>query len=584
MQKEIIINKVTIPAIEEDNTIYFPVNFIGEKVLLKEYKSNQLKRNGYGIYIKQLYIDFGKDIGGVQHTNCISKEGLIETLKNCRIGRLSIDQRKAMIEVCNYLNLDIEIDLLENFICTYPEAKWRSEHDFWVQECIEPVLKELPDITWQKCNKCNKYYPYHKAFFYKDSNPGNKSELIAVCKSCNNLRFIYDDNIFLTNAYYNGGKELYELYQKNDIYNIYIMYYKNYEKMTYPDILRNSLYTINIINKFYMMNIENNINSVDQKYLINLTKIPETYISNKIVNKIIEKINKEELYKLNINNDPAKIKGRAVKRIIKKMNFNDAKIAVDTYIKNNNINIEDVYNYDYITLFKNSKVYWYVINTEKNMLGFVMKYFNNKYAAYKFKSVRGQKYWHNRDNVDMAMKYFIEKDLKLQIEKIPLYVTKNNLQIKVSTLYNILYEKRFDNSLFEWINRLYPDKFIEEDFAVGIIRNEFDSMEEKMIHDLLRLKYKNVIYNNRNNENKVTIKGMNPDWFIFTDNNIYIVEYFGISIYQNKYNKRISDYIDRAKDKIEKYKDLPYGEKIYIYPEDLKNNNFGFYEKINQIH
>jgi hypothetical protein len=298
---------------------------------------------------------------------------------------------------------------------------------------------------------------------------------------------------------------------------------------------------------------------------------------------LFSKIRKDELLKTNIDNDTSKIKSNTSKNIIKNITFNDAVDLINMYLEINNIIIKDVYNFDYDTLLKESKTYWYIINKEKDKLGFLMKYYNNQYAAYKFKSVIGQKYWFNRDNADLAMKYFIEQDLKIPIEKIPLYVTKNNLQIKARTLYNILYKKRFDDSLFQWINRIYPDKFIEEDFNVGIIRNEFDSMEEKMIHDMLKSKFKNVIYNDRKNENKVTIMGMNPDWFIFTNNDIYIIEYFGINIDTIKYNSRISDYVEKTKSKINKYDILPYAKKIYLYPDDFKKDYEGFTEKIKAI-
>jgi hypothetical protein len=108
-------------------------------------------------------------------------------------------------------------------------------------------------------------------------------------------------------------------------------------------------------------------------------------------------------------------------------------------------------------------------------------------------------------------------------------------------------------------------------------------MEEQLIDKILRSNFKNVVYNNRESDNVVTLLHMQPDWFIFTDKDIYIVEYFGIAPTNNKYNKRISDYIDRTKEKIEKYKELPYGKKIYLYPEDIKGEAKGFYEKISIV-
>jgi hypothetical protein len=108
-------------------------------------------------------------------------------------------------------------------------------------------------------------------------------------------------------------------------------------------------------------------------------------------------------------------------------------------------------------------------------------------------------------------------------------------------------------------------------------------MEEKMIHDMLTECFKNVFYNYRKYSISINIMGMQPDWFIFTDKNVYIVEYFGISIEHMQYNKRIRDYTEKAKLKIEKYNELPYAKKIFLFPEDLKNGSKGFYEKIEEI-
>jgi hypothetical protein len=215
-------------------------------------------------------------------------------------------------------------------------------------------------------------------------------------------------------------------------------------------------------------------------------------------------------------------------------------------------------------------------------INFIVNYYNWEYAPYKFKT-RGERFWKKQFNVDMTLKYLIEKDMKLPIEKIPLYITRNNLHIKCHQLYNALLERRFDDNLYDWINRLYPNKFIEDDFNVGVIRNEFDSLEEKLVDELLRKQFKSVIYNNRKSKNKITVLGMNPDWFIFTDQNVYIVEYFGIAIDHQKYNKRISDYVDKTKEKIDKYSRLPYGEKIYLYPDDIREDHIGFNEKVSKI-
>ena len=585
-QTEASINNVNVPMIEEGEVRYYPISYIGSKILLKDLSPSQLRQNGYGEHINQFNVDFGKVLEGkqgVQYTYCISEEGLRVILLNCKIARLSVEQKKAMVGVCQHISLEIEIDTEEKFLDSYPETKWKK-YDFWLVECIGSLLKVESDVKWQRCSKCNRYLPYHSNFWTKESNPKNKQLLRCICNECKKTHIEYCGNKELTKAYYDGGERLYRLYKDNDvnIYKIYELYF-NDVITRYPRILQNNIHVNNIINRYFKQKILDNINTFSLEYVSQISKIPIHYISAKAIDRnIVSKFKREEILNSNIENDTTKIKTYSVKRLIVCLTFNDAKEMIDSCLKKYNIIIEDVYTYNYDILFEKAKVKWYVLNTEKDKLGFVMKYFDNKYAAYKFK-IQGQKYWKDRNNADLAMRYFIEQDLKLDIGKIPLYVTKNNLQMKCRTLYNILYEKRFDGNLFEWINRLYPNRFIAEDFAIGIIRNEFDSMEEKMVDDMLRQEFKNVVYNNRQGDNKVSIMGMEPDWFIYTDNNVYIVEYFGIALSQFKYNQRISDYIDKSEIKITKYNELPYGKKIFLYPEDIRKDNIGFYEKIKDI-
>lgn len=579
MQKEIIINDVKIPVIEESGVIYYPISYIGSKVLLKVLTGNQLIKNGYGKYIKQIEVDYGEDTGGVQNTYCISEDGLKEILRNSKIGGLSIEQKRAMKEVCNHINLKMDIDFNAKFKEFVTEEEI-NQHDFWTKECINSLPKDMFNM-WQKCSKCGKYYPYHENFWIKEVNKRNKQPLRGICNNCEKVHVkYYDDNDF-TKAYYEGEELLYNIL-KNSSKNIYEIYNAYLEgKIEYPFILRNSLNTTNIIVKLYRDIILKNTNNCTKEFINELTKIPLDYISMKSLDRhLFQKIKKEELLKTKIDNPKD---NTITKRIIKRMTFEDAKYLLDMYIHNNNIKIDDVYNYNYNKLFENAKVKYYIESIHKDKLGFIMKYFDNQYAAYKFRSIVGQKYWENRDNADQAMKYFIENDLKIPIEKIPLYVTKMNLQMKANTLYNIIYKKRFDDTIFDWISRLYPGKFIEEDFSIGVIRNEFDSMDEKLIDDMLRQRFQSVVYNYRNSNNKVTIMGMNPDWFVFTDRNLYIVEYFGIALNHGKYNQRISDYINKSEDKLEKYERLPYAEKIYLYPSDIKGDCEGFKDKIKMI-
>lgn len=585
MQVEIIIGEVKIPIIKEEEVLYYPISYLGSKVLLKDLSPSQLKQNGYGDYIKEFGINYGEysigeSQGGVQKTNCISQDGLKEILKNSKVGRLSIDQRKAMKKFCDYLYLNIDIDFNKKFKESITEEEL-NEHDYWSKECINSLLEEMPNILWQKCNRCGKYYPYHENFWVKEVNKRNKQPLRSICNNCEGVHIKYLNNNEYTKSYYDGDRLLYNIYKsdKNDIYEIYNKYLNG--EFNYPSILRNSLNVTNIILKLYKDKILEDINNYNKDYISKLTKIPKEYISIKSLDRILmENIEGNKIFK--IGKKPYNKKEKITTE--NKMTFEDAKFLLNTYLENNNIIINDVYNHDYNSLFVDAKIEDFVKNIHKNKFDFIMKYFDNKYPAYKFKSILGQKYWNNRDNADQAMKYFIEHDLKIiPIEKIPLYVTKINLIMKAKILHKILVSKRFDHNLFEWIDRLYPNIFVEEDFDIGITRNEFDSMEEKMIHDILKKRFNNVFYNNRNSDNKINIMGMFPDWFIFTDKNVYIIEYFGIEKEQKKENKRITNYLNRTNKKLGKYDLLPYAEKVFLYPSDLKNKFKGLKEKLKLI-
>ena len=315
MQKEIKLNKVVVPIIIEGEEVWYPINYMGNKVLLKDLAPSQLIENGYGQYIQQFSVNYGEGIGGIQNTYCISEDGLKEILKNSRLGRLNVDQRKAMKEVCKYLGLDIKIDTKEKFIDSYPEYKW-CKYDFWSVECIESVLnsKENQNIKWQKCSKCGRYYPYHRCFFGKESNPHNKNDIKTVCNRCyKTTRILYYNNETLTSTYYIDGKAWYLFIKNNNsIYDIYEHYLQN--NLKYPSILKNSLNVNNIIVKYYKDEILNNLDSVDIKYISKISKIPSEYISMKMIDKnIIESSKRKELlHKIKAEKRLEKIKFKSV--------------------------------------------------------------------------------------------------------------------------------------------------------------------------------------------------------------------------------------------------------------------------------
>ena len=85
--------------------------------------------------------------------------------------------------------------------------------------------------------------------------------------------------------------------------------------------------------------------------------------------------------------------------------------------------------------------------------------------------------------------------------------------------------------------------------------------------------------------------GINPtarrtqDWFIVTDNKLWVIEYFGIApqqvIYNN--NEKIKYYKKKMMSKIDKYERMKWLGKVYIYPDDLRDNFKGLEDKLKVI-
>lgn len=570
-QENLNINNVDIPIIKDESMVYYPISFMGSKVLLKSLSPVQLRENGYGEYIKQYEVDFGENTGSVQLTHCISEEGLKEILKNSKIGRLNIEQKRAMNKVCKYLKLDIEIDIEEQFIDKLSDDKI-EKYDIFVQDCIYETLKINPNVKFQKCMKCNNYYPYTKDFFAE--NQHSSAELNTNCKTCqgwsenrSKIAITHPDKD-LNIVYKKYGIDLYNKYKNKELLDIYKWYLESDLKFI-PKILHNEDFYLFIVKYYY------DLNKIDVKQKL-LKEIGEELK----LTSFNSMITIEKLYTYLFGKDYKLYPWEYPNLILKDITFEQAKMIFFNYLTYKNITINDVYNFDYIDEIIKCGLKCY---TSKDILGFVMKLHDNKYGAYKFEKVVGQNYWKFKENANQALKFYIEEDQKIPIEKIPLYLTLNNLQKNARTLYYLIYNKRFHKTLFEWVNDVYPTKFDERDFNIGSIRNNFDSKEEEMIYEYLKDEYKNVIYNKRNCDNTVEVKGMIPDFIVFTENYCYFIEYFGLYV-PNKVNtsKRISDYVKKTNIKIEKYKTIKH-RVIYLFPEDLDENMSGLKEKLKDI-
>jgi len=565
VQEKVNISDIEVPIINEEEIIYYPISFIMTKVLLKQTNTVSLQKE-YSQHIKKFFIDYGFTTGGIQEVYCISEEGLKTYLQNSKIGRLNIEQKRAMNTLLEYLHMDV-ISEDDRFIKRVPEG-YIDKYNIYIKDCIEYVLENNPDIVWQKCTKCGNYYPYHINFFRENPQPGNEYPLYTVCRDCSCTATRGNDLIKHPNeefriVYNKYGENIYNLYKEHNTTEIYDHWIKQNSKMM-PKIINNEEDKLIIIKYCFDKGMFKDYDDITSKVV---HKVCNFRVTGK---NFIQRI-QEKLFGVMIKNGVEFI-----------TDIEQAKTIFFDYIERNNIDINDIYNYKYDELIKNTHLHGFMDRCcNNNLLNLIMGLYDNKYPAYKFK-INGFKYWDNKQNRIRALKYLIEEDMKIELEKVPLYITLTTLRKNgVNTMYHVC--KKYYKNLFEWVNEIYPNKFTELDFDIHYIRNDFDSIEEAELHDIFQKELDNVFYNPRNTERTINIDGMIPDWLAFTPKKCYIIEYFGMAIDRDTDNKRISEYQDKTIMKIERYEEMECYGKVYIYPKDLKDNFKGVYEKLKLI-
>lgn len=258
-----------------------------------------------------------------------------------------------------------------------------------------------------------------------------------------------------------------------------------------------------------------------------------------------------------------------------KFNYKEIKLTdeiaikvVNNYINDNNIVISNIFKFEYADLFSKCGLKKYV---NDDVLSFVVRFYGHEYAGYLFKT-KSNNYYKNENNLLFDLKYLIEKDMKLEVDKIPLYLTKYTLQKKCKSLYHYIITNK-NGSLYEWYDKLYPNKFTLYDFELNGFRNEYDSDQEMYIHEILTKNFNNVIYNQKHTDRTIRLDDMIPDWLVMTENGVWIIEYFGLCE-ERQYGKssRVTDYMDKVKSKIERYKEMSGYKFIFLYPKDIEGD------------
>lgn len=559
----ITIDGVDIPFVIENEDKYFPVKYVFEKFLLKSY-INLYNKEEYKPYIKKCVIDWTFKGTVPQESNCMNIEGWKLYLDTANKNKNKDDKKSYRFNLwCDYVGSNNKI------------IKKVIEFDEYEQDCINYILRISPNIIFRECQSCNRKLPLNIGFFHVDKRSGNGYNY--TCTKClggiYKKKYDHYEDKKSYDIYKCFGIDGYKLYKTDNIIDFYKKYVHKCDCFTLDvNIINNSKEFIYKLLQYYYNEDILNSNGLLCNYIKKLN-IKTKYTNKLSINSYIEYI----------SNNECKIRPYNYKNY---KNYNitidDAFTIFDNYLKDNNIVIEDIFNFNYFDIMKKCKL----SNYYSNQLDFIVKYYNNKYSGYKFK-IASANYYKDINNRIFDMKYLIEKDLKLDINKIPLYITKTFLSENYSPLYHVLNKTYYNGNLFKWINECYPNKFEEQDFNITKYRIEFDSFEEAQVDRILREHLDNVLYNLRNSKSEFTLMGMKPDWTILTEKGTILCEYFGMYLKQGgtEYRERLETYKNKTEIKFKKYDELEkVGYKhLYIFPEDLKNNYKGLIDKIKDI-
>lgn len=553
-----------------DEIRYYPIKYLSEKLFRSKFLISRCNLQQYGKYIKIYSIKYQEN--NVQDVKCISEDGLKNILLHTQIARFTVAKRKR-------LNILLEFLGLEKVTEKEIEVKYLKEEEFELHnEYIKDIIKDIyyndKNMKYQLCISCNKYYPQHKKFFNYHSS---YKKYEKICHDCGEHKIGTKDNIgklkekrniignrIIGKIYKKYGEEGYKKYKEQGVIFVYLDYLKNGKRL--PKEICDKKSFLEIIKYLY------------NEGLINKNDITKKYLKEKYCLYIDKIISIVDVYKYLFGDDfylfPWRYKCFKFDEI--KLTYDIAFKIFDNYLIDNNIVIDDIFKFNYSKIYEMARV----TKITQNILDFIVKYYGNKYPGYKFK-IHSVNYYKDKNNRDFDLKYLVEEDMKIPLEKIPLYLTKMGIRKVSETMYNVL--KKYYKNMFEWINEIYPGKFIEADFIINIYRNDFQSEDEAIIHDALKDKLKNVIYNRRYDEDEICINNMIPDWFVFTNGGVWIIEYFGNYVEKGYNNKRVNQYKERVERKINKYKDMCGYMYIYLYPEDMKDNMRGLYKKISVI-
>lgn len=168
-------------VIYDNGERYFPLRYVVEKVLLRSKAGvkNMQNKSEYKQFMKMCNVNFDHVKAGIQHTNCVSEDGLKMFLLNTQVGRLSVEARKAQNKIMAYLNLSLVSE--RELVIKNISYELLDEHDPEIRQLILDTV-EKKDANFQLCTHCDKYYPLDKLYFNPDSRA--TTGFVKICYPC----------------------------------------------------------------------------------------------------------------------------------------------------------------------------------------------------------------------------------------------------------------------------------------------------------------------------------------------------------------------------------------------------------------
>lgn len=440
------------------------------------------------------------------------------------------------------------------------------------------LMKGFEELPKKQCKKCDRQFPMNKVFFIPEKRCNDGYE--GTCRKCRTGKFL--------NVGKNANPKNIPVIDKT-IVNNYITIYDQYEYFLKENKIPYRTFVIDQhLDLFKYAAEKDNINKAD------LNKLNRDWFKEKRLYSPLLKLYKGKVYDYVNTAYPNLFKPWEFATVGRKFWYEKEnrvtaiKWFIDELLKDEiinsineipqKINGNEFREYGLSTLLSD-----YYRNHISNAINEV---YPNKFNMWQYANI-SEGYYDLKENRIDSLKHLVEKHLKIHIEDIPKVFSYEYFNLShEENLYKFkrILDVHYD-SLYDYVNECYPDRFKEREFPYKNSYPTLDNIKvrsepERQIHHLLmrnNLNYKYGDYVGRMSINNITVL---PDWYIYHDRKIILVEYYGMLDMTNVdygYNDK-----HEQKNKLYNYlceMDSDY-EYLAIYKEDLKDNYKGLKDKL----